>query len=85
MTLRITSFPGKNKTTIRVEGHFSAEDVEVLQKEIQLSAGPVHLDLSYLQSADAEGVRALKSLSARGTKLIDASAYISQLLDETAS
>ena len=63
MTLRITTVPGKNKTTIRVEGRLAAEGVEELQKEIQLVAGPVHLDLADLQSADAEGVRALRSLS----------------------
>ena len=83
LTLRITTIPGKNKTTIRVEGRLVAEGVEDLQREIQLVAGPVHLDLSDLQLADAEGVQALRSLSAKGTKLIGASTYIRQLLDDT--
>ena len=85
MTLRITTVPDKNKTTIRVEGRLAAEGVEDLQVEIQLVAGPVHLDLSDLQSADADGVRALRSLSAKGTKLVGASPYIRQLLDDTSS
>ncbi len=85
MMLRITTVSGKNKTTIRVEGHLSAEDVEELQREIQLVAGSVHLDLSNLMSADAEGVRALRSFSAQGLKLVGASPYIRQLVHETTS
>ena len=84
MTLRITTVPGKNKTTIRVEGRLAAEGVEELQKEIQLVAGPVYLDLSDLQSADAEGVRALR-LSGASAKIIGASPYIHQLLHDTPS
>ncbi len=56
MTLRITTVSGKNKTTIRVEGHLVIEEIENLQKEFQLAAAPVHLDLSGLRSADAEGL-----------------------------
>ncbi len=83
MTLRITTVSGKNQTTIRVEGPLAVEEIENLQKEFQLAAAPVHLDLSGLRSADAEGVRALRSLSAKGAKLVGASIYIHQLLDET--
>ena len=85
MTLRITTVPGKNKTTIRVEGRLAAREVEDLEKEIQLVAAPVQLDLSNLQAADAEGVRALRSISAKGTKLVGASPYIRQLLGDTDS
>ena len=85
MTLRITTVPGKDKTTIRIEGRLAANEVEDLEKEIQLVAAPVHVDLSGLQSADAEGVRALRSLSAKGVKLVSASPYIRLLLDETSS
>ena len=82
MTLRMTTVPDKNKTTIRVEGHFSAKEVEDLQKEIQRVGEPVHLDLSGLQSADAEGVRTLRFFSAQGVKLVGASPYIQQLLND---
>ena len=58
MTLRITTVSRKNKTTIRGEGHLAVEEIENLQKEFQLAAVPVHLDLSGLRSADAEGVQA---------------------------
>ncbi len=82
MTLRITTVAGKNKTTICVEGRLTAREVEDLQKEIQLVAAPVALDLSGLQSADAEGVQALRASSANGAKLVGASPYIRQLLGE---
>ncbi len=85
MTLRITTVSGKNKTTIRVEGRLTVEGVEDLQKLIQLAAAPVDLDLSGLQWADAEGVRALRSFSAKGAKLAGASPYIRQLLHDTPS
>ena len=84
MTLRITTIPGKNnQTTIRLEGRLAAEGVEDLQREIDSVAGPVDLDLSDLQSADPEGVRALRSFSTKGAKLVGVSPYIRQLLDET--
>ena len=41
------------------------------------------VDLSGLQSADAEGVRALRSLFAKGAKLVGASVYVRQLLKES--
>ncbi len=85
MTFRISSFSDKNNTTIRVEGRLDAEGVEDLQKEIQGVAAPVQLDLSNLQSADAAGVRALRSCSAKGVKLAGASTYIRQLLEEAPS
>ncbi len=83
MTLRITTVSGKNTTTIRVEGDLVAEEIENLQKEFQLAAAPVHLDLSGLLSADAEGVRTLRSLFAKGAKLVGVSVYIRRLLEES--
>ena len=80
MTFRITTFSDKNNTTIRVEGRLDAEGVEDLQKAIQGAAAPVQLDLSNLQSANIEGVRALQSYSAKGVEITHASPYIRQLL-----
>ncbi len=83
MTFRIITVPSQNKTTIHVEGRLAGEGAADLQKEVQGAAAPIHLDLSDLQSADAEGVRALRILSAQGAKLVGASPYIRQLLVET--
>jgi anti-anti-sigma regulatory factor len=85
LAFRITTASGGDETIIRLEGRLSANRVEDLKKAIQVALGTVLLDLSGLQSADAEGVLALRSLAAKGTKLVGASPYIRQLLNEKLS
>jgi len=81
LTFRIDSISGEDETIIRLEGRLGAKGVNDLKKSIQQASGLVLLDLSGLRSADAEGVRALRSISAKGAKLIGVSSYIRQLLD----
>jgi anti-anti-sigma regulatory factor len=85
LTFRISSASGEDETIIRLEGRLSANRVENLKKEIQGASGNVLLDLTDLRSADAEGVMALRSFAAEGAKLVGASPYIRQLLNETSS
>ncbi len=85
MSIRITTFADEKTTTIRVEGRLTAEALPDLQSEFQLAGAPVLLDLSGLISADAEGIRELRALSAKGAKLCGASAFIRQLLDAPSS
>ena len=85
MTFRITSVSGEDETIIRLEGRLGATGVNDLKKAIREAAGNALLDLSGLQSADAEGVLALQSFAAKGTKLVGASLYIHELLKETSS
>jgi anti-anti-sigma regulatory factor len=85
LTFRITSASGEDETIIRLEGRLSAKRVEDLEKAVQVAPGTVLLDLSGLRSADAEGVMALRSFAAEGAKLVGASPYIRQLLNETSS
>ena len=85
MTFRITSISGENESIIRLEGSLDAKGVTDLENVIQETQGTVLLDLSGLQSADAEGVLALRSLAANGAKLVGASPYIRQLLNEKSS
>jgi hypothetical protein len=82
LTFRITSASGEDKTIIRLEGRFNAKRVEDLKKTVHVAGGTVLLDLSGLRSADAEGVLTLRSLAAKGAKLVGASPYIRQLLNE---
>ncbi len=84
MAFRISSLSGKDETIIRLEGRLSATRVKDLKKAVQGARGTVLLDLSGLRSADTEGVLALRSF-AKGTKLVGASPYIRQLLNETSS
>ncbi len=85
MAIRITTAKENNATTIRVEGRLDLEAVPDLQREVKRAGAPVRLDLSGLMSADAEGIKELQALSAKGAELRGASAYIRQLLDATSS
>jgi anti-anti-sigma regulatory factor len=85
MTCRISTASGEDETIIRLEGRLDARGVTDLTKVFQAAATTVLLDLSGLQSADAEGVLALRSFAAKGAKLVGASPYIRQILDEESS
>lgn len=82
MSFRITTSANGKGTTIRVEGRLTAESVPELRREVRIAGGAVELDLVGLISADADGVRELLELSARGAKLIGASVYVRQLMLE---
>ena len=81
MDFRITTSDDDHSTTIRVEGRLTDKAVRKLERQVQLAENRVQLDLSGLISADDEGVRALKALSAGGATLRGASPYVRQLLD----
>jgi anti-anti-sigma regulatory factor len=85
LAFRITTASGEDETIIRLEGRLNAKRVGNLKKEIQGASGNVLLDLTDLRSVDAEGVRALRSLSGKGAKLVGASPHIRQLLKEPSS
>jgi hypothetical protein len=82
VNFRLTTRTDGPATTIRVEGRLGIESVPGLRRELESAGDTVQLDLSGLISADADGVRELQELTARGAKLCGASAYIRQLLDE---
>jgi anti-anti-sigma regulatory factor len=85
LTFRITNISGEDETIIRLEGRLSAAGVKDLKMAVQVPPGTVLLDLSGLRSADAEGMWALRSFAAKGTKLVGASPFIRRLLNETSS
>ena len=86
MIIRIATSEDNETTTIRVEGRLDAGAVPALQTEVELAGAPLRLDLSGLISADSEGIKELRALSAKGAELRGASAYIRQLLlDATSS
>ncbi len=85
MAFRITSISSKDETILRLEGSLDAGGVKDLKEAIREAAGNVLLDLSGLQSANEESVLVLRSSAAEGTKLVGASPYILQLLDEKPS
>jgi len=85
MAIRITTSKDNKATTIRVEGRLNAEAVPDLQREVKLASALLRLDLSGLISADAEGIKELRDLSAKGAELRGASAYIRELVDATST
>ena len=57
-------------------------DLPDVQAACDSAKAPLVLDLSGLKSADADAIRALRSLSEKGAKLEGANPYIRQLLLE---
>jgi hypothetical protein len=81
LTLRITREEGSLKTVVRVEGRLAAEGIEELRKACFKPVGGLTLDLSFLQAADLDGIRALNDLQASGAALRGADVYMQLLLD----
>ena len=71
-------------STVRIEGHLTSDTVPDVRAAFESAQRPFRIDLSALQSADADGIRVLQSLSEAGVELHGASPYINQLLLEIA-
>jgi len=80
MSIRFTLAP--DGMTIYIEGRLLGADLPDLKAVYESANAPCSLDLSGLRSADADGIRALRSLMESGTELHGANPYIRQLLYE---
>ena len=80
MTIRLTASTDGTTTTVLVEGHLTSADPPDVSAACQPADAALCLDLSNLKSADADGVRALRSLSEKGAELRGANPYIRELL-----
>jgi len=78
LTLRITPVPSAFVGTLRLEGRLRAEEVPEL--EMSAEAGVQALDLEDLQSADEEGLAALRRLRDRGVEIRNPSHYLAMRL-----
>ena len=76
MTVRITKEIESETTILRVDGQLRSEDVGVLNNKYRELTGPVALELSQLQSADAAGVAAILEIVALGAELRGVSGYV---------
>ncbi len=81
---RISMSSHEQIPTICVEGSLDGKSVPDLRKTCDATGPGVCLKLSGLMSADAEGVRLLRSLQGQGAELHDVSPYIHQLLQRDA-
>jgi len=78
LTLRITPFSSALPRTLRLEGRLRAEEVPELERSAE--AGVEALDLEDLQSADEDGLAAIRRLRDRGIEVRNASHYLAMLL-----
>jgi ABC-type transporter Mla MlaB component len=82
MSIRVTRTTDDCETVLKIDGRLRREDVGELAKERRYVQGPLVLELSNLQSADAAGVEILKRLASAGAMIRGASPYIKLLLSE---
>jgi ABC-type transporter Mla MlaB component len=82
MTVRITKEIESETTILRVDGQLRSEDIGALNSEYRRLTGPVALELSQLQSADAAGVAALLEIASLGAELRGVSGYVRLLLSQ---
>ena len=80
MTVRITQEIASETTILHIDGQLRSEDVSALMNEHRELTGPVALDLSQLQSADADGVAAILEIASLGADLRGVSGYVRLLL-----
>ena len=82
MTTRITASTDGTTTMVLIEGNLTGADLPDVSTACEAADGALCLDLANLKSADADGVRALRSLSEQGAELRGANPYVRQLLRE---
>ncbi len=87
MTVRINTEGRRDgETKVTVHGWIEGDDeARELLRVVRSTQAPVVLDLGELQTADASGLKALKSLAAEGTRLTRASDFIKLLLESNGS
>lgn len=78
LTLRITPVPTGDPGILRLEGRLRAEEVPELERSAE--AGVQALDLEDLQSADEEGLAAIRRLRDRGVEIRNPSHYLAMRL-----
>jgi ABC-type transporter Mla MlaB component len=81
MTLRITVIPRSPPTTLKVDGRLTRAEVPELRSMCAEVEGALALDLTYLQSADREGVSLLRELREKSADLIGLSPFLQLLLE----
>jgi hypothetical protein len=65
---------------MRVAGSVTGRDADVLGEAVAVHGLPDRIDLSEVDSVDAEGVRAILALEARGATIVGADPYVDLIL-----
>ena len=78
MTLRITPVPADDPGILRLEGRLRSDEVPELERSAE--TGVKALDLEDLQSADEDGLAAIRRLRDRGVEIRNPSHYLAMRL-----
>lgn len=80
MGFRIETKKEQEMTVIQVAGTLSDRATVELEQVCRKTIGPLSLDLTHLQSVEAEGLRFINELKTKGVPLTGASPYLQLLL-----
>jgi hypothetical protein len=80
-TLRIEKDSQGGKTTVRLIGHFQAEHIAELEKQIQKNGSPYVLDLAEVTLVDVDVVRFLRVWEAEGVGIVNCPPYIREWMN----
>ena len=80
--MRIEKDSGGGRTTIRLIGHFQAEHIEELQKQLRQNGPRFVLDLTELTLLDVDVVRFLGTCEAGGAEVINCAPYVREWMNQ---
>ena len=80
--MRIEKDSGGGRTTICLIGHFQAEHIEELQKQLGQNGSRCVLDLTELTLLDVDVVRFLETCEAGGAEVINCAPYIREWMNQ---
>ena len=83
MTLRITLTDQGPPAVLALAGRFMEEEIAMMRRAVAEARDEVILDLTWLLSADGEGLQLLRELKARGTGFAGVSPHMSLLLAQS--
>jgi len=81
MTLRMVVQPEKGAALLALHGWLSGPEVSEFERVATGAPLPLRIDLSNLAGADQKGLVALRAQRERGASLVNASPYISILME----
>ena len=81
MSIRISDVTRTAGTILRVDGRLAGDAIAELERAGRAAVSPLVLDLAGLSVADADGLRALRSLRAGGVVLDHVPPFVALLLD----
>ena len=85
MVFRVDTTEVEESTVIAVQGQLVGDAVAEFEKALDTVDGSLTIDLALLQTADADGVRALTAAALGGARLLNASPYIELLIERKRS